>query len=621
MHKSRNTEDRTVGSSRLHDISRSVELAYIAVCASIYIVMAFALRYSSQGFFDQFIFFGVKFYNYVYSGIMAQIQVLACVYLVVNTMYRGYIAAILLNVYGIVFSAGGIIFGRAQDPLPGIIAYIGTILTVTAIYNYKNKLNRSIVELSRQKEELTSLYEEISVSQDKLYNQNEQLLKYNRIMKDNEKQLEQMAYYDTLTGLPNRKMIIEELENQLRSSEKDRSNFAFVFIDLDNFKEINDMLGHHVGDIILKAVVGRCMLRINEADLLGRLGGDEFALIIRRDLSRQDVVEYTESIKASISEVIMYETKEIYINASLGISMYPADGENSADLLKCADMAMYSVKYSGKNGIRFFSKSMEDALLRRVQLENGLKSALLNNELYVMFQPQYYCDTQKVRGFEVLARWHSEELGEIGPSEFIPIAEKTGLIVEIGEWILETAMEKFKAIESASHSNIVLSANISVVQILQPSFVKMVKKVLSETGFDAGSLEVEVTESILISYPEKVIDALNQLKAMGIRIALDDFGTGYASLKYFQILPIDTLKIDKSFIDKIDGSGVENSIINAIIAMAHEQRITVIAEGVENTIQLGYLKKHGCGCVQGFLLNRPLHFEQLACMPELTRDA
>jgi diguanylate cyclase (GGDEF)-like protein len=619
MQKSINTESRPVSEKKLYYGKISAEMVHIIVCASIYLVMSAALRFSSRAIGDLKLF-GFPLHNYIISGIMAQVQVLACVYLVVNTMYRGYIAAVLLNIYGIVFSTAGMILSGSQDPLPGIIAYIGTMLTITAIYKYKNRLNKSIFELSEQKEELTSLYEEISVSQDKLSHQNEQLLKYNRIMEDNEKQLEQMAYYDTLTGLPNRKMIIEELEKQIRSSWKSGENFAFVFIDLDNFKEINDMLGHYVGDIILKAVVGRCMLRIHEDDLLGRLGGDEFALIIRRGLRREDILSYVGALKDCVSEAVMYETKEIYINASFGISSYPENGDNTADLLKCADMAMYSVKYSGKNGIRFFCKSMQDALLRRVQLENGLKAALANNELYLVFQPQYYCEPQTIRGFETLARWRSEELGLIGPAEFIPIAEKTGFIVEMGEWILRTAMKSFVGLWTSGYPETILTVNISVVQLIQPSFVKMVKRVLGETGFDAGSLEVEVTESILIAHPEKVIDALNQLKAMGIRIALDDFGTGYASLKYIQILPIDTLKIDKSFIEKVGSSDTENNIISAVITLAHEQHITVLAEGVENQTQLGYLNKLKCDSVQGFLLSKPLEFSQLACLPEFSRQ-
>lgn len=618
MRKSRNTESRPVSEKKLQNEKISTEMVRIIICVSIYLLMSAALRFSSMAIGD-FKLFGFPLHNYVISGIMAQVQVLACVYLVVNTMYRGYVAAILLNTYGIVFSTAGLILSGSQDPLPGIIAYIGTMLTVTAIYKYKNRLNKSIFELSEQKEELTSLYEEISVSQDKLSHQNEQLIKYNRIMEDNEKQLEQMAYYDTLTSLPNRKMIIEELENQIRSSGESGGSFTFVFIDLDNFKEINDMLGHYVGDIILKAVVGRCMLRIHKDDLMGRLGGDEFALIIRRGLSREDVLSYVGVIKECVSEAVIYETKEIYINASFGISSYPEDGDNSVDILKCADMAMYSVKYSGKNGMRFFNKSMQDALLRRVQLENGLKAALAGNELYLVFQPQYHCEPQGIRGFETLARWRSEELGAISPAEFIPIAEKTGLIIEMGEWILRTAMKSFVELLALSHPESVLTVNISVVQIIQPSFVKMVKSILDETGFDAGSLEVEVTESILISHPEKVIDALNQLKAMGIRIALDDFGTGYASLKYIQILPIDTLKIDKSFIEKVGSSDTENNIISAVITLAHEQHIAVLAEGVENSTQLEYLKKLKCDSVQGFLLSKPLEYSQLACLPEFSR--
>lgn len=576
MQAGRNTENGPIDIIKPICYSSSVEWIRIIICVLFYISALAILRFISGDDVNQLVIFGIAFSTYVFSGVLAQIQVLASVYLAVNTMARGYFTAILLNVFGIAFAIIGIIISKTQNALPGIFTYLGTIIVVTIIYEYRMRLNNS-----------------------------------NNIMKDNEKQLLHMAHFDSLTGLPNRNMIIEELDALIPESAKSKSSFSFVFIDLDNFKEINDLMGHYIGDIILKAVVDRWSLHIHSSDVLGRLGGDEFSLIIRRDMSRDDIYSYVESIKNSMSAAFVYQEKEFFVNASFGICVYPQDGDSSTELLKKSDITMYNVKNLGKNGIKFFCQTMQNRMQEKILLESGLKSAIANNELYIEYQPQYYSRIKQIRGFEALARWKSPELGQVSPSVFIPAAEDSGQIINIGEWILTKVLKKFRSIQQTSGNDYIVSVNISVVQIVHPSFVDTVRRILNETGFDGRYLELELTESVFISNPGSVIEVLNRLKKMGIRIALDDFGTGYASLKNLQMLPIDTLKIDKSFIDSIGYQKNEDKLVSAIISIIHEYQVTVVAEGVENEIQLDYLTEKGCDCIQGFLLSRPIGEEQL----------
>jgi diguanylate cyclase (GGDEF)-like protein len=611
MRISRNTEVQPTDIN-ITNINPAGEWIKIAVCSAVYIALLLFLRDISYHSQELVKFYGVYLSNYIFSGIVAQAQILCTAYLTISTRKKGLIASILLNISGIGFAMAGIVISGELYALPGIISYFGSIIITIVIYYYKKRLLSYFKKLSEQNEEITSLYEEISSSQDKMSKQNEQLVKYNRLMSENKKQLEYMAYYDTLTGLPNRKMIIKKLDMLIHYSSVNNTGFSFIYIDIDNFKEVNDLMGHHIGDKILQTVAERLKKGADERDVIGRLGGDEFALIVRRELSRDEILKYADSFKTAIGEVCICDNKEFYINASFGISVFPIDGETAEDLLKNADIAMHSIKKSGKNGISFFCSEMQISLLKRSRIENGLKSAVNNNELYLVFQPQYYCDSGRIRGFEALCRWRSESLGHVSPAQFIPIAEETGLIIEIGEWILTTVLRRFREMQASSRMDFKLTINISVVQIVQPSFIKMVKKVLQETGFDSRYLEFEITESVLISYPEKVIETLNQLKEMGISIALDDFGTGYASLKYLQMLPIDTLKIDRTFVSRIGETDHGNQIIGSIIWLAHSLGITVIAEGVENAEQLEYLKKQDCDCLQGYLLSRPLEEEQFS---------
>lgn len=610
MHTCRNTDLRPTGIDK-DSISVSNEWIPIILCSAINIALLSLLLNAYTHKQLQLNLFGLSIDYYIFSGFAVQAQVLVNTYLSIKTMKKGFIAVVLLNVLGICFAGiGGVLIAGQVTALPGVVTYFSSTVISTVLYYFKKGLRDNIQRLTEQRDEITSLYREISASKEKLSQQNEQLKWYNKVMKENEKKLERLAYYDPLTGLPNRKMIIQKLDMLIHYSERTQAGFALVYIDIDNFKEINDIMGHHIGDMLLKEVTKRWKLRLNRSDVLGRMEGDEFAIIIRREMSSEDLLRYVESFRDAISDVFSYGMKELRIEASFGISVYPKDGRTTEDLLKHAGMAQAYVKASGKKGIEFFRHEMQKNMIERVQLEDGLKSAIMNRELYVVFQPQYSCETQQIRGFEALVRWRSKKLGMVSPATFIPIAEETGLIIDIGEWILRTVINKFIKAKAASR-DYKLTINISVVQIIQPSFVSMVKKILDETGFDGGRLEFEITESVFISYPEKVINTLKQLKETGISIALDDFGTGYASLKYIQMLPIDTLKIDRTFVSGIGEMESGNQIVGSIIALAHSLGILVVAEGVENMDQMNYLKEQKCDCVQGFLLSMPLEGDQV----------
>ncbi|SET14839.1 diguanylate cyclase (GGDEF) domain-containing protein [Natronincola peptidivorans] len=585
--------------------------AKISLCIFIYITMSFILRQMSSLEAPQIVFRDMVLNYNVLNGVFAQIQVMISVYLVVRYSKHGYFIGLLLNIYGALSAAVGFFVHGSAVALPGITINVGTAIIITIISIFQQSLYNKIKEIGSQKDELVLLYEEVRASREKLHQQNKQLIESNQVIKRNEERLVHLASFDALTGLPNRKIIIERLDKLTNFQLNQKTTFAVVFIDLDNFKKINDSMGHHVGDQLLQLIVKRWKLMIHESDMLGRLGGDEFALIIQRKLEKNEIFSYVESLRTALQDALLFKTKKFYITASYGISIYPQDGFNSIELLKSADIAMYKVKNQGKNGIQFFSQNMQSEILQKIKIENGIQSALNNNELFLVFQPQYSCSLKSLRGFEALVRWESSELGVVSPAEFIPVVEETGQIVQIGEWILRDALRKFKAMQDSDHMDSILSINISVVQIIESSFVEMVQKALDDIGFETKYLEFEITESVFISFPDHVIEVINQLKKMGIRIALDDFGAGYTALKYLQMFPLDTLKIDKTFTDSIDEKSKENHIMSSIISLAHQLDIEVVAEGVENTTQLNYLTEQKCDYIQGFLLSKPLNYHEM----------
>lgn len=565
-------------------ISKAKPVHWILLVLCVLLYMLLNLLLIKLSYHDEFVqLINVQLKKSTLSGIVAQGQVIAIILITLNPIKRSnWVAIFLCSFTGLTALLRVVIKGYI-DALPGAIIAIITVCISIIISSYGKNLNSQI----------------------------HRVLEYSRIVKRNEVMLHNLAFYDTLTGLPNRKMIMDEIELLTDPALPNTKDFKLVYLDLDNFKKINDTMGHYVGDIILKQAALRWKKQCHKEDLLGRVGGDEFIIIIRHKASSVQLMEYLNGFCMALTDAIIIDHKDFYISASFGVTKYPEDALNADELLRNADIALYKAKNLGKNDIQFFDKNMKDEITKRIQIEIGLQSAIKKNELYMVFQPQYVSASRKLRGYEALIRWKHSEIGMISPSEFIPIAEETGIIIEIGKWIIETVLNQFIRFQKKLNTKAVISINISVIQMIEPSFVSMVKEILKKTGFDSNYLEFEITESVFIAYPDKVIQVINQLKEMGIRIALDDFGTGYASLNYLQMLPINILKIDKVFIDQINSIHPKNQMTGAIISLSHQLGIEVIAEGVELEEQLSNLVDNECDYVQGYLLGKPMDEKQI----------
>lgn len=574
--------------------------------SSILFILVLVVCYTLTAYL-QVIFF--KF-NYL-KAIISEIQTLLYILIVTKFKKKGYVITILFCLISCISALIKVCLAKSYGEIPGIVNPITNIIIITIIYFYYTNLNKKVNEVLIQREDLTTIYEEVLTAEEELSNQNIKLKNYNKLMEDNKEKLWHLANYDTLTDLPNRKMIINRINYLIEKSSNSQSKFSLVFIDLDNFKNINDTMGHYVGDLMLQSITSRLNKFINPKDILGRLGGDEFALIIQRNLNKEEILNYVELLRNILLNSFSLNNNRFRISSSYGISIFPDHGTTSSELLKNADIAMYSVKEQGKNGILFFTKEMKYKNLKKLELEQYLKQSINNNELFLEFQPEYSIETKEIRGFEALARWNSENLGLIYPSYFIPSAEETGFIIQIGKWVLEKACENLKKWQNKYNRNISVSVNISSFQIMDPNFVDIVKDILTKTGVKGENLEFEFTESIFINQINYTIDVIKKLKELGIKMVLDDFGTGYSSLSYIKMLPIDILKIDKSFINGIDTTEKKDTILSSLISLIHSLNIIVLSEGVETEIQLQYLKDYKCDYVQGFLLNKPLSEENI----------
>jgi diguanylate cyclase (GGDEF)-like protein len=383
------------------------------------------------------------------------------------------------------------------------------------------------------------------------------------------------------------------------------------FLDIDLFKMINDTMGHHVGDMLLQAVSALFDKIKHPEDFLGRLGGDEFALIIQRDLDDRSLYRTMEEYRNALKYVTLEDQKLLNVNASFGVAKCPRDSVDPIELLKFADTAMYSAKRSGKDQIAFFSPKMKDELARSVQMESLLKNALDNKELYMVFQPIFGIRNKELDGFEALTRWLSPVLGNVSPSEFIPVVENNGLIHTWGSWILKEACGMFMSIQGSISDAVYLAVNISANQIMEPEYLDNVQKILEETGMIPDRLHMEITESVFFSDIEPAMNVVSALRNLGIRIVLDDFGTGYSSLYLLQQLSIDALKIDRSCIQNLNDSEKNRSIATSIIQLAHKMGMSVVAEGVETENQLAFLKENMCDELQGFLWGKPSTLDSL----------
>lgn len=432
-----------------------------------------------------------------------------------------------------------------------------------------------------------------------------------------------MAFHDDLTGLPNRHLLKDRLNQAIKAAKHYDRFVATLFLDVDNFKRINDTLGHDSGDMLLRSIAERLQDYVRQSDTIARsvneeiestvarLGGDEFTVLLSEINTIQNAAKVAQRIFDIMSHPFMIDNHEVFITTSIGISVYPYDGIDAETLLKNADTAMYYAKEQGKNNFQFYAQHMNIAACKRFEMENRLRKALDNKEFHLYYQPQLDIRSGSVIGVEALIRWIDLQNNIVLPGTFIPLAEETGLIVPIGEWILRTACSQNKVWQDAGFPPMYVSVNISSVQFRQPSFIRTVDTVLQDTGLDPHYLELELTETILMETTETAIQTLEELKSMGVRISIDDFGTGYSSLSYLKRFPIDTLKIDRSFVRDVTSDPDDKAIINAIIALARSLNLKVIAEGVETIQQLVCLHEQGSDGMQGFLFSPPLPIDSL----------
>jgi len=428
-----------------------------------------------------------------------------------------------------------------------------------------------------------------------------------------ENRLMYQANYDALTGLANRNLLHDRLQHSIKSAERYRYQLTVAFIDLDQFKFVNDSLGHHTGDHLLKVIASRLKSCVRDSDTVARHGGDEFVVVI--DHSNDAVIASLMSkILAKVAEPVVVDGHELHVTASIGFSLYPIDGLDADTLLKHADAAMYRAKEQGRNNVQFYTEELNLKIQKRMALESILRHALERNEFFLHYQPQVSLATGAIIGAEALIRWMHKTEGVISPAEFIPLAEELGLIVPIGEWVLRTACAQMKAWQDAGFLEIGISVNLSARQFRQRNLAAVVALALQDSGLEARYLELELTESMMMDNVELAVAALSTLKAMGIKLSIDDFGTGYSSLSYLKRFPIDVLKIDQSFISDITLAPDGAPIVHSIITLAHSLKLKVIAEGVETAEQLEYLGAHQCDVMQGYYFSRPLSaadFEQL----------
>jgi diguanylate cyclase (GGDEF)-like protein len=434
-----------------------------------------------------------------------------------------------------------------------------------------------------------------------------------------DRRIQTLANYDPVTGLPNRNLLHDRISQAIHFARRYERTVAILFIDLDDFKVVNDSLGHNVGDQLLRELGKRFLACVREVDSVARIGGDEFVIVLTGIAHRSDVSAIAEKVLEALAKPFILEGREVFISSSIGIASYPRDGQNEATLLKNADSAMYHAKERGKGNYQFYAAEMNEMALERLSLINDLHRALERNEFVLHYQPQVNIASGKISGVEALIRWQHPRKGTIPPMKFIPVAEETRLIIPIGQWILRSACAQAMEWHRAGFE-ITLSVNLSVLQVEERKLVELVEDTLRETGMNPKFLELELTENILIQRPDIIYNVFQQLRGLGVRLAIDDFGTGYSSLSYLSKLPIDKLKIDRSFIHDLANNADDRSIVEAIISMAHSLRLRSIAEGVETPEQEKILRRLDCDELQGYIYSPPLPHEELTALLRAARD-
>ncbi|HUT40994.1 MAG TPA: EAL domain-containing protein [Gammaproteobacteria bacterium] len=420
------------------------------------------------------------------------------------------------------------------------------------------------------------------------------------------KRMQFHAHHDSLTGLPNRVLLNDRIKTELAHARREQSILALLFLDLDRFKIINDSLGHATGDQLLRIISRRIKDCVREGDTVARLGGDEFMVLLPRIASASDAGRISNKIIESLTEPVSCNGHDLHITTSAGISIYPFDGTDSETLIKNADISMYRAKELGRNKAVYYTAELNAGSRKQLALETNLRKALERNELQVFYQPKIDIIRNTIVGVEALLRWHRPGMGYISPKDFIPIAEESGMIMPIGEWVLHTAFRQLKAWHDAGFTELTMSVNLSSVQLARAGFENVLESALAESGINPALAELEVTENVAMKNMDSAAATLEKFKKMGVTIAMDDFGTGYSSLSYLRRLPIDTVKIDQSFVCEIPDNMEDVLIAQAIIAMAKSLNMSLVVEGIETVRQLNFFKQQGCRIVQGYLFSKPV---------------
>ncbi len=498
------------------------------------------------------------------SAILGQLQMFILIIMVIFFRKQGFITSLILSIMQGIFLTFAIIKFNSYSPVSGLAAQVTSISVIIIIYLYLKKLDL------------------------------------------NSKTITEYAVTDALTGLPNRRAFNDYLSWLIENYSSEADNFALVMVDLDNFKNINDSVGHDFGDNVLCEVADRLKMIQDRNDFIARMGGDEFIIILKNYGTIDNLTHSVKKYSDVISNRFVVNNNYFYISASIGISLFPQDSEDPSEIFRYADAAMYYSKNHNDVSISMYNRSMTEKIENNVALEQKIRAALDGDHLYFVLQPQYETKTKKLRGFEALVRMKDEQGNHISPNLFIPIAEKTGLITQIDNCVIRNAMLCFKKIFDVTDERPILSVNISVLHLLSMSFLDEIRQILDETGFPPNQLEIEITESVFIFSMSKAVETLKDLKKMGICIALDDFGTGYSSLSYLSKLPIDLLKIDKFFIDQLHASGSGNNYVAAIISIGHIMNFSVVSEGVESQEQLDILGSLGSDYIQGYIWGKPM---------------
>lgn len=424
--------------------------------------------------------------------------------------------------------------------------------------------------------------------------------------KQTEARMRHLAVHDVLTSLPNRTLFLDRLRQALLSARRFQRGVTVLFVDLDRFKDINDHFGHDVGDLMIQEMGQRLSRIIRDSDTAARLGGDEFAIIQTDVQNIEDTIVLAQRIIDELCQPFDCRGIRLHSTASVGITLFPEDGENPEQLVKNADMAMYAAKAEGRNNYRFFLPSMHERVKERKTIEEDLRNALEHDQLELYYQPKIDCRTERVVGAEALVRWHHPDRGMIMPGEFISVAEECGLINRLGAWVLEKACKQTQIWRDSSLPGLRIAVNLSPAQFQDAELVSSVTRIVKDTAMPEGTLELEITESILMNNPEKAVSTLKELKALGVMIAIDDFGTGYSSLNYLKRFPVSSIKIDQSFVNDIHVDMDDKAIVDAVIGLGHSLNLEVVAEGVEEVEQLDYLREKGCDFIQGYLYSKPL---------------